>query len=208
MKTTKQEKFNLDEDRFKKLLANRKFQNRVLGLRKKYGIPKGGFKDNKSEYAKKDEYSQSELDEMQHDLYEIINDFDVLSGRWYQVLRWYLFNNTPMMLRAQSSYVLRFDYEGNVRDPKNIQMVYIGVDSKTTQEELLEGFEAAKEYLPVKPTDRHTYAIDKILYAQELRKATDLTWSEIADEVNQKFRSDYDFDSMRQAVKRLGKSFQ
>lgn len=201
------EDFELEEDRFKKLVANPKFQTRILNLRKRYGIPKDGFKDNKSEELKKDEYSDATLRELNSDLYKIVDAFK-LSTRWYEGLRIYLFKNNPFMFRVQSSNVLDFKDEDIIswenQRPKTIRTMWIRVDAETTEDEVIEALKAAKDHLPKSSIYRPAYNASKVIRGRQLRQGG-LSWEDVADEVNREFRSGYDKDSIRKAVERLNK---
>lgn len=204
MKITKLEKLyhelkQLDHD-IKLLLVSERFNDRMLVLRRKFGIPDEGFEDNKSENAKKDTYSKAELDEIESDLYKVIGEFEVLTARWYQSLQWYLFQNVPGAFMSRPTYELKL--EGNPSDHKDVQYVWIKVDVDTDIRNVTEAYHAAKEYLNPRGNNRPITYIDDAIIAKSL-KGQDITWAKVAEKVEQITKHQYDETRMRKLVDTL-----
>ncbi|HSX33570.1 MAG TPA: hypothetical protein VLF91_04510 [Candidatus Saccharimonadales bacterium] len=139
--------FTDDEYEIKLLLQKPRFQSGVLAIRKKWKIPATGFPDNITNNAWQDKVTAN-LPEYREDIWQLMRELE-LAERWHQGISYYIQNNLPGMLRIQPANSIRFTYEGEPLERRNVRSVSIEVDASTTQRELLERFEEAQEILGV-----------------------------------------------------------
>lgn len=206
MKITEPEKLyqelkQLDHD-IKLLMLSDRFNSRILELRKRFGIPADGFKDNKSEHAKKDTYTKTDLEEIERDLYKIIAEFSVLTASWLQSLRWYLFQNEPSLFMGRPSWEIKID--GDPDDPQDVRYAWIKIDDRTDWPAVKEAYLAAKEHLEQKGKYQPIIYIDDAMLARKLKTA-DETWAKVAERVTEITSHSYDETSIRKLVTTLNK---
>lgn len=152
--------FAENEYDMKLLLHRQSFINGVARIRKKWRIPVDGFPDNKSNNVWRDDIEE-DLAIYQNDVRAFIHKLG-LSARWYQGISYYIQNNLPGMLRVQSPNPIHFKSNDVTNSHARVESVSIEIDESTTQRELLERFEEAKELLgaekkkkqPLKNLDR------------------------------------------------------
>lgn len=184
------------------LLNTKRFNSTISKLRKKWTIAEKGIKDNKETNGLRRKLVTDA--EFVHDVYEVINGFDQLSERWYQGLVWYIFdNNANWLFNVRPPYELKFDYEGETTDKaKNIQAVWIKVDARTTEDDWKKAFKQAKELLQDKPIIKPMHLWKHAKYAKQLKPDRELppSWQVVAEQVNTKFSTDYDENSIRKKV--------
>ncbi|MDB5170169.1 MAG: hypothetical protein JWN82_565 [Candidatus Saccharibacteria bacterium] len=136
--------FTPAEYEIKTLLRKPVFQHGVMLLRKKWGVPSDGFPDNKSNNAWRDKVEGSMVSDYQSDVFELLHEL-ALAERWYSGVSYYIQTNQPGMLRAQTETPIRFEYEGNFRQPKRVRSMWVQIDADTTEREIIEAFKYSRE---------------------------------------------------------------
>lgn len=194
--------FNDKEYRIKILLHRQSFQDGVLVLRKKWGIPAEGFKDNKSTHAWQDKLTETDMANLEKELWALLRELG-LAERWYQGVFLYLKTNNPHMLRVQSPNPIKLEYEGDARNRKNVRSVWVQVDDETTEEEVLDAYKYAKGLFDVsKKKKQKPKELDRNLRVLEMHRSG-MSTAEITRWLNDNSDRTYNTDHVDKIIRRI-----
>lgn len=156
-----------NEYEIKILMHRPRFHQAVRKLREDWNIPSSGFPDNKSENKWRENISDSNKNELMHQI-RLLGLELKLSERWDSAIYLFLRTDIPYSLRTNQGNGIRFEYEGTARDPKNIHSVWIQVDSSSTIEEITESFNYAKDMLEEQKKKMFPANLDRNLKVWEM----------------------------------------
>jgi hypothetical protein len=190
--------FSKDEYQSKLLLHNRKFQEGVLRLRRKWGIPDEGFTLQRT-YD--DWLSRTHASgEYQGDVRELSDQLS-LTARWHQAISQYTQMNAPLVLKLPPHNPIKVTYGVGGK----IDSIVLQVDKDSTQREIIEAFKEAK-YMLGEPEDKKQQPdpekLDRDIEVFERHLEGEKN-TEIANWLNRAYDEAYTTEDVKRILKRI-----
>lgn len=192
--------FTKAEYEIKLLLRKPKFQNGVIELRKKWGIPADGLPDNKARNAWR-ERIDPRADEYREDIFLFLRELG-LAERWYEGVSWYVQENMPGTLRVQPANSIRLEYDGDPLERKNVRSVWVQIDSDTTEREVLEAFKYARDMFGPLKKKQQPRNLDRDLKVLDLHN-DDMKKVDIADWLSTNYKGTFNTDDVEKILARI-----
>lgn len=155
--------FNLDEYEAKLLLRMPAFREGISAMRKQWGIPANGFKNNKARHAWRDHITETNMETIKESIRILAKNVGY-SERWQGAIYMHLLTNNRLILRIRQPYII--SYKPIRKDPtgddgpanrKDVTDVYIRVFADTTEREVRAALKETKDMFELKYRKKQLY---------------------------------------------------